>query len=181
MPEIQIAGVILTMLGVAAWWLTTEGNKEKKQNEENKRGCCWNCYHEEHKDCYCLECRCKNEVCTELRKKYWQKRRAMMAALVVGQDVYVVSNDGRDFLQGKVTEVTPKTVTVLTAPHGLSVDTLSQHYYDLNLQNWGEPFWFDNEGKNGTDGHEGMNVWGFDWYPWHIDDMPFAERRRGHV
>jgi hypothetical protein len=38
MSEIQIAGVILTMLGFAAWWLTTKGNKEKKQNEENKRG-----------------------------------------------------------------------------------------------------------------------------------------------
>ncbi|MFZ0563658.1 MAG: hypothetical protein WAM43_18760 [Terriglobales bacterium] len=29
---------------------------------------------------------------------------------------------------------------------------------------------FDNEGNNGSDGHEGMNVFGFDWYPWHIDE-----------
>jgi hypothetical protein len=101
--------------------------------------------------------------------------------LTVGQDVYVVSNSGEDFLQGKVTEVTPKRVVVLTAPHVLGAGTLSQHYYDLNFPNWGEPFWFDSEGKNGTDGHEGMNVSGFDWYPWHIDEVPFAERRKGHV
>jgi hypothetical protein len=101
--------------------------------------------------------------------------------LTVGQDVYVVSNSGEDFLQGKVTEVTPKRVVVLTAPHVLGVGILSQRYYDLNFPNWVEPFWFDSEGKNGTDGNEGMNVCGFDWYPWHIDEVPFAERRRGHV
>jgi hypothetical protein len=87
MSEIQIAGAILFMLGVAAWWLTDKENKEKKQNEENKRGCCLNCYHEQHKDCYCLDCQCKNEVCSEIRKKYWQKRRALIGTLVVGQDV----------------------------------------------------------------------------------------------
>jgi hypothetical protein len=80
--------------------------------------------------------------------------------LTVGQDVYVVSNSGEDFLQGKVTEVMPKRVVVLTAPHVLGVGILSQHYYDLNFPNCGEPFWFDGEGKNGTGGCEGNErVW----------------------
>ena len=97
--------------------------------------------------------------------------------LVVGQDVYVVSNDGSDFMQGKVTEVTPEGVEVLTAPHVLGVDTLSRVNYDVNQLSWVVPMRFDNEGNNGSDGHEGMNVWGFGWYPWHIDDVPFAERK----
>ena len=42
---------------------------------------------------------------------------------------------------------------------------------------WVVPMRFDNEGNNGSDGHEGMNVWGFGWYPSHIDDAPFAERK----
>jgi hypothetical protein len=101
--------------------------------------------------------------------------------LVVGQDVYVVSNDGRSFCQGKVTGVTPEGVEVLTAPHVLGVENLSQINYDVDQLSWVVPMRFDNEGNNGSDGHEGMNVFGFDWYPWHIDDVPFAERRRGHV
>jgi len=119
----------------------------------------------------------KNEVCTEIGKKYGPERRAMVAALVVGQDVYVVSNDGRDFKQGKVTKVTPEGVEVLTASYILGIETLSQRYYDVDLLGRVEPMRFDNEGNNGSDGHEGMNVWGFDWYPWRIDDVPFAERR----
>jgi hypothetical protein len=46
--------------------------------------------------------------------------------LIVGQEVYAVSNSGEDFLQGKVTEVTPERVVVLTAPHVLGVRILSQ-------------------------------------------------------
>ena len=101
--------------------------------------------------------------------------------LVVGQDVYVVSNNGSDFMQGKVTKVTPEGVEVLTAPCVLGIEKLPQVNYDVDLLSGVIPMRFDNEGRNGTDGQEGMNEWGFDWYPWHIDDVPFAERRRGHV
>ena len=97
--------------------------------------------------------------------------------LVVGQDVYVVSNDGRDFMQGKVTEVTPESVEVITAPHVLGVENLPQVNYDVDRLSWVGSMRFDSEGKNGTDGHEGMNEFGFDWYPWHIDDVPYAERK----
>jgi hypothetical protein len=112
--------------------------------------------------------------------------------LVVGQDVYLVSNDGRFFCQGKVTEVTPEGVDVLTSPIPLRADKLSQFDYDVNQESWLVPsggdlnlrVWaisvhFDNEGNNGSDGHDGMDEWGFG--PWHIDDTPFAERRKGHV
>jgi hypothetical protein len=87
----------------------------------------------------------KNEVRTEEDR---QKRRAMVAALVVGQDVYVVSKDGRDFRQGKVIEVTPEGVEVL--PENCS--SCSCHRRGML---------FDNEGNNGHDIHDGMDVWGF--------------------
>lgn len=98
--------------------------------------------------------------------------------LTVGQDVYVVSNSGKDFMQGKVVKVTPEGVEVLTARYILGAETLSQRNYDVDLLGRVETMRFDNEGNSGTDGHEGMNEWGFDWYPWHIDDVPFAARRR---
>ena len=82
--------------------------------------------------------------------------------LVVGQDVYVVSNDGKSFMQGKVTEVTPESVEVLTAPHVLGVENLPQVNYDVDQLSWVVPMRFDNEGNNGSDGPEGMNEWGFD-------------------
>jgi hypothetical protein len=85
--------------------------------------------------------------------------------LVVGQDVYVADSASRNFFQGKVTKVTPEGVEVLT-----SVSTLSR---DVD-ESW-IPMWFDSNGENGTDGHDGQDVYGF--HPWHIDDMPFAERR----
>ena len=100
--------------------------------------------------------------------------------LVVGQDVYAVSNDGKSFMRGKVTEVTPESVEVLTAPHVLGVENLPQVNYDVDQLSWVVPMRFDNEGNNGSDGHEGMNEWGFDWYPWHIDDLPFAKRKALH-
>ena len=156
MPEIQIAGVILTMLGVAAWWLTTKENKEKKQNEENKRGCCSNCYHEQHKDCYCLECQCKNDVCAELRKKYWQKRRAWLAALVAGQDVSMFSGCYRT--GSKVVKVTPE---------GVDVDA-----YEL--------LHFDKDGRSYLTELPGPQDWKpngtYECGPWYLDDMPFTER-----
>lgn len=110
--------------------------------------------------------------------------------LGVGQDVYVVSNDGHYFCQGKVTKITPESVEVLTDPIPRRADELSQFDYDVNQQSWlirsGDlnlRVWavlvhFDNEGNNGSDGRNG-DEWGF--YPWHIDDMPFEERRRGRV
>jgi len=166
-PEIQIAGVILTMLGVAAWWLTTKGNKEKKQNEGNKRGCCGNCYHEQHKDCYCLECQCKNDVCTELRKKYWQKRRAWLAALVVGQDVSMFSGCYRT--GGKVVKVTPSGVDVQTSGELLHFDDNGRSYVTelpSSYRSTAHP----------------LSPWGWDGNgtyecgPWYLDDMPFTER-----
>jgi hypothetical protein len=93
--------------------------------------------------------------------------------LVVGQDVYVVSDDGQSFKQGKVTAVTPEGVEVLTTfDH---VDPLSQENYDVDQLLRVVPMRFDSEGKNGTDGHDGQDVYGFG--PWHIDDVPFAERK----
>ena len=89
----------------------------------------------------------------------------------------MVSNSGKEFLQSKVTKATPEGVEVLTAPHVLGVGILSQFNYDVDQLSWVVPMRFDSNGENGTDGNEGMNEWGFDWYPWHIDDMPFAERR----
>jgi hypothetical protein len=97
--------------------------------------------------------------------------------LVVGQDVYVVSNNGSDFMQGKVTEVTPEGVEVLTAPHVLGVENLPQVNYDVDQLSWVVPMRFDSNGENGTDGHDGWDVHGFG--PWHMDDMPFAERKAG--
>jgi len=96
--------------------------------------------------------------------------------LTVGQDVYVVSNKGFYFSQGKVTNITPEGVEVLTGI-AVPVEQLSQYVYDerdLDLRTW-SPMWFDSNGKNGTDGNDGWDVMGFG--PWHIDDMPFAERR----
>jgi hypothetical protein len=78
-----------------------------------------------------------------------------------------------------VTEVTPEGVEVITAPHVLGVDTLSRFDCDVDQLSWVIPMRFDNQGNNGSDGHDGMDVWGFG--PWHIDDVPFAERRKGHV
>lgn len=98
--------------------------------------------------------------------------------LVVGQDVYLVSRDGNSFLQAKVTEVTPVGVEVLTAPHILGVSILSQVNYDVDQLSWVTPMRFDNEGNNGSDGHDGQDVYGVG--PWHIDDVPFAERKALH-
>jgi len=145
--------------------------------------------------------------------------------LAIGQDVYVASNGGYYFCQGKVTKITPKGVQVLAARLGLPANHLSESNYDSDLQCWvsirvkpdgtkeketfyyqqaadevsrfGDdllptdeltrvgydfaerfavvPIQFDNEGNNGSDGMEGWDVHGFE--PWHIDDMPFAERR----
>jgi len=111
--------------------------------------------------------------------------------LVVGQDVYVVSNSGKDFLRGKVTKVTPEGVEVVCdEPLSKTGIGFSGDLPDLRDPRQRDsfvdslvavPMRFDSEGNNGTDGWEGMNVWGFDWYPWHIDDMPFEERRKGQV
>jgi hypothetical protein len=114
--------------------------------------------------------------------------------LVAGQDVYVVSNNGRFFCQGKVTKVAPEGVEVLTAPHIMGVDELPQRDYDVDQLSWVIPLRFDNEGK-GYGGRkrskqdvfwgeqdviqDGWDVCGFG--PWHIDDSPFAERRRGQA
>jgi hypothetical protein len=98
--------------------------------------------------------------------------------LVVGQDVYVVSDNGPFFRQGKVVAVTPDGVEVLTAPHVLDVGTLSQFDYDVDQLSWVIPMQFDNEGNNGSDEHDGQDVYGFG--PWHIDDVPFAERKALH-
>ena len=98
--------------------------------------------------------------------------------LVVGQDVYVVSDDGYSFMQGKVTEVTPEGVEVLTAPYHLGISIPSQVKCDVDQLSWVVPMRFDREGKNGTDGHDGQDVYGFG--PWHIDDVPFAERKAWH-
>jgi len=110
--------------------------------------------------------------------------------LMGGQDVYVVSSHGLLFRQGKVTEITPDGVEVLTAPFSYPADKLSQFEHDVNQLSWVEPvgcnvnlrYWaipirFDNEGNNGSDGEDGWDVWGFG--PWRIDDIPFEERRGG--
>ena len=91
--------------------------------------------------------------------------------LEVGQHVYVVSNDGRSCRQGKVTEVTPEGVEVLTTYD--HVDPRKDYDVDQLLRVI--PVRFDSEGKNGTDGHDGQDVYGFG--PWHIDDVPCAERK----
>jgi hypothetical protein len=175
MSEIQIAGVILTMLGVAAWWLTTKGNKEKKQNEENKRGCCLNCYHEQHKDCRTLDCECKNEGCAEIRKKQWQKRRAMLTALVVGQDVYMFS--GCYWNKGKVVKVTPSGVDVQTVSEITQTDNELLHF-DAN----GCSYVTELPPSYSSTAHP-LSPWGwkgngtYECGPWYIDDdKPFAER-----
>ena len=95
--------------------------------------------------------------------------------LVVGQKIYVVTDGDYFFCQGKVTKVTPKGVEVLSSGRLRRLDEL----VDYGVDRLGTPMWFDNEGNNGTDGHDGQDVYGF--FPWHIDDVPFAERRRGHV
>jgi hypothetical protein len=121
---------------------------------------CRHCSFEQHKDCcYSLDfdCQCKNEVCTEIRKKYRQKRRAMIGALAVGQNVYLLS--GCYHCEGKVTKVTPE---------GVDVDELL--HFDVNGRSYVTelPSSYDSAGwdGNGT----------FECGPWYIDDMPFAER-----
>lgn len=52
--------------------------------------------------------------------------------LKVGQDVYVVSQHGPYSCQGKVTEVAPEGVEVLTAPRILGVSELSRFNYDVD-------------------------------------------------
>lgn len=109
--------------------------------------------------------------------------------LVVGQDVYIVNNDGTRFCQGNVAKVMPEGVEVLTAPHVMRIDGLSQRNYDVDTLSWVVPLRFDNEGK-GYDGNkrctdvfwgeQDILWWGHDVYglgPWHIDDVPFAERK----
>jgi hypothetical protein len=103
---------------------------------------------------------------------------------VVGQHVYVISNSGIDFLQGKVTEVTPEGFEVRVAGFVLGVENLSQFNYDVDQMLY-DTFRFDSEGNNGTNAIPGWERnWeesGFDWNHCRIDDMPFSERRRGHV
>jgi hypothetical protein len=107
--------------------------------------------------------------------------------LVVGQDVYIVNNNGTFFCQGKVVKVMPEGVEVLTVPTIMGPERLSQVDYDANDRSWVVPLRFDNEGR----GYDGINqdafwgeqdlLWmGWDVHglgPWRIDDMPFAERK----
>lgn len=72
--------------------------------------------------------------------------------LVVGQDVYVVNDDGTFFRQGKVTEVMSEGVEVLTAPYIISVDDLSQDYDPIKYV-YAVPLRFDKDGK-GYNGHK---------------------------
>ena len=71
--------------------------------------------------------------------------------MVVGQDVYIANKNGKFFCQGKVTEIMPEGVEVLTAPHIITVDDLSRFNYDVDVLSWVIPLRFDNDGK-GYDG-----------------------------
>lgn len=97
------------------------------------------------------------------------------STLVVGQDVFVVSNSGKAFMHAIVSGVTPEYVEVQTANHVLGIEDLPHVVLLSSL--CGPTMRFDSEGMNGTDREEGRNAWGFDWYPWHIDNVPFEKRR----
>ncbi len=93
--------------------------------------------------------------------------------LVVGQDVYVVSQRDHFSCQGRVTKVAPEGVEVLVVPTLYRLHALARIYYDVDAMSWVVPMRFDNEGNGEPDGQD---VYGFS--PWRIDNIPFAERRR---
>jgi len=99
------------------------------------------------------------DVSSEIRKK-----RRVIDALEVGQDVYLYN--GCHWRWGKVVRLYPEGIYV--QPH----QELEQS------ENWSPQedveLWFDYDGRGS--GEEGTceDVW-------YINDLPFAERRRGHV
>lgn len=139
--------------------------KRDRRNEENAGllasvstggRVCGYCGSNNYKDCcYCdldFDCQCKNEVCIEIRKKYRQKRKAMMAALVVGQDVNL--DTGMTNISGKVVKIRWRGV-------------------DVQIGGSGEPLRFDKEGQCRAD-PDPMSLFS----PWYIDEVPFAERQQ---
>jgi hypothetical protein len=160
MPDVSVLIIgVLIMGGIAALNLNWR-NKGNMGVNPDPGVVCGHCTIEEHKDCRSLDCQCKNDVCTEIRKKRWA-----IDALVVGQDVYLYN--GCHWGWGKVVRLYPEGIFV--QPH----QELQQS------ENWTPQadveLWFDYEG-NSRDG-QGTLEGG----AWRIDDMPFAERRKGHV
>jgi hypothetical protein len=168
MSEGQILAFLLIMCGIGFGALNrnrrSKGNTDVNLADVNR---CRHCTFEEHKDCYSLDCRCKNEVCTEIRKEYWQKRRAIVAALVVGQDIYMFS--GCYWNKGKVVKVTQS---------GVDVHAHELLHFDAN----GRSYVTELPDSYRSTAHP-LSPWGwkgngtYECGPWYIEtDKPFAER-----
>jgi hypothetical protein len=121
---------------------------------------CWQCAIEQHSNCHQPECQCKNEVCTEIREN-WQKRRAMVAALVVGQDVCL--DAGVYGLDGKVVEV---------AEWGVYVKT----YGSISRRIPSHLLRFDKEGKLLEDVPWYLSPLATEGGPWYISPLPDGQQ-----
>jgi hypothetical protein len=89
--------------------------------------------------------------------------------LVVGQDVYLYS--GCYWIQGKVVKVTPSGVDVQGGLGYSKEDAAEQILH------------FDKDGRSYLTESPDSQDWKingtYECGPWHIDDMPFAERKAG--
>jgi hypothetical protein len=90
--------------------------------------------------------------------------------LVVGQEVYMLSDGDNLICNGKVIEVTPSGVEVRTVDHTTPSG--------VHLRKQFEILHFDSDGTESEYPYPSrMGVpFGYEHGPWHIDDMPFAER-----